>query len=154
MSGGKGGSQTTKVEIPEWMESAAKKNLARGEAVSRIGYVPKFGPDVAAFNEADRAARSNVNAMAEAFGMAGAGDFSMPETVEAGGVSGYSSAPLFEQAVEELKTRRPGQFAAISSQFIDPMGSGDIGTGNFADMTPEQRMEYIRRMYSGGQFPV
>ena len=153
MSGGKGGSQTTKVEIPAWMESAAKKNLARGEAISRIGYVPKFGPDIAAFNEADRAARSNVNAMAQAFGMAGAGDFSMPETVEAGGVSGYSSAPLFEQALEELKTRRPGQYQAIASQFIDPMGSGDIGTGNFADMTPEQRLEYIRRTYSGGQFP-
>ncbi len=83
MSGGKGGSQSTKVEIPKWMEDAAKKNLARGEAISRIGYVPKFGPDIAAFNEADRAARSNVNAMAQAFGMAGAGDFSMPETVAA-----------------------------------------------------------------------
>lgn len=153
MSGGKGGSQTTKVEIPKWMEDAAKKNLARGEAVSRIGYVPKFGPDVAAFNEADRAARSNVNAMAQAFGMAGAGDFSMPEEIDVGGVRGYSSAPLYEQALEELKTRQPGIYQAIMSQFIDPLGSGDIGTGNFADMTPEQRAEYIRRYYSSGQFP-
>ena len=149
MSGGKGGSQSTKVEIPAWMEDAAKRNLARGEAISRIGYVPKFGPDIAAFNEADRAARSNVNAMAEAFGMAGAGDFSMPETVEAGGVSGYSSAPLFEQALEELKTRRPGQFAAISSQFIDPMGEGDLGLGDWANMTPEQRAQFINR-FTGG----
>ena len=153
MSGGKGGSQTTKVEIPKWMEDAAKKNLARGEAVSRIGYVPKFGPDVAAFNEADRAARSNVNAMAQAFGMAGAGDFSMPEEIDVGGVRGYSSAPLYEQALEELKTRQPGIYQAIMSQFIDPLGSGDIGTGNFADMTPEQRAEYIRRYYSSGQCP-
>lgn len=152
MSGGKGGSQSTKVEIPKWMEDAAKKNLARGEAISRIGYVPKFGPDVAAFNEADRAARSNVNAMAQAFGMAGAGDFSMPEEIDVGGVRGYSSAPLYEQALEELKTRQPGTYQAIMSQFIDPMGSGDIGTGNFADMTPEQRAEYIRRYYSSGQF--
>jgi len=153
MSGGKGGSQTTKVEIPKWMEDAAKKNLARGEAVSRIGYVPKFGPDIAAFNEADRAARANVNAMAQAFGMAGAGDFSMPEEIDVGGVRGYSSAPLYEQALEELKTRQPGIYQAIVSQFIDPLGSGDIGTGNFADMTPEQRAEYIRRYYSSGQFP-
>jgi len=153
MSGGKGGSQTTKVEIPKWMEDEAKLNLREGRAVSKIGYVPKYGPDVAAFNEADRAARSNVNAMAEAFGMAGAGEFSMPETVDVGGVSGYSSAPLFEQAVEELKTRRPGQYQAIMGRFIDPMGSGDIGTGNFADMTPEQRAEYIRRYYGSGQFP-
>lgn len=152
MSGGKGGSQSTKVEIPAWMEDAARKNLARGEDISRIGYVPKFGPDIAAFNEADRAARSNVNAMAQAFGMAGAGEFSMPETVDVGGVSGYSSAPLYEQAIEELKTRRPGQYEAMMSQFIDPMGSGDVGTGNYADMTPEQRLEYIRRMYGGGRF--
>lgn len=153
MSGGKGGSQTTKVEIPEWMESAAKKNLARGEAVSRIPFRPLYGPTVAAFNEADRAARSNVNAMAEAFGMAGAGEFSMPEEIDVGGVRGYSSAPLYEQAVAELEARQPGTYKAIMSQFIDPMGSGDIGTGNFADMTPEQRAEYIRRMYSGGRFP-
>jgi len=85
--------------------------------------------------------------------MGGAGEFSMPETVDFGGVSGYSSAPLFEQAVEELKTRRPGQYEAIMGRFIDPMGSGDIGTGNFADMTPEQRAEYIRRYYGSGQFP-
>ena len=152
MSGGKGGSQSTKVEIPAFMEDAAKRNLARGEAVSRIPTAPLYGPTVAAFNEADRSARSNVNAMAEAFGMSGAGEFSMPEAIDVGGVRGYSSAPLYEQALEELKTRQPGTYQAIMSQFIDPMGSGDIGTGNFADMTPEQRAEYIRRYYSSGQF--
>lgn len=149
MSGGKGGSQSTKVEIPKWMEDEAKLNLREGRAVSKIGYVPKYGPDVAAFNEADRAARANVNAMAEAFGMTGAGEFSMPETVDVGGVSGYSSAPLYEQAVEELKTRRPGQYEAIAGRFIDPMGEGELNIDDWANMTPEQRAQFFSRLYSG-----
>ena len=149
MSGGKGGSQSTKVEIPAFMEDAAKRNLARGEAVSRIPTAPLYGPTVAAFNEADRSARSNVNAMAEAFGMSGAGEFSMPEAIDVGGVRGYSSAPLYEQAVAELEARQPGTYKAIMSQFIDPMGEGDIGLGDWANMTPEQRAQFISR-FTGG----
>jgi hypothetical protein len=152
MSGGKGGSQSSKVEIPQWMEDYARENLREGRAVSKIGYIPKYGPDVAAFNEADRAARANVNAMAEAFGMTGAGEFSMPETVDVGGVSGYSSAPLYEQAVEELKARRPGQYQAIADRFIDPMGDGDLNIGSWGNMTPEQQAQFISRLSSGIRF--
>ena len=48
MSGGKGGSSTTKVEIPNYLEDM-RENLREAKQVSRIGYVPKFGPQVAAF---------------------------------------------------------------------------------------------------------
>jgi len=146
-----GGSQSTEVKVPEYIERGGKELLAEAQKVMKIPYAPLYGPTVAAFNEADRASRSNVNAMAKAFGMAGAGDFSMPEEIDVGGVRGYSSAPLYEQALEELKTRQPGTYQAIMNQFIDPMGQG--GITDFQNMTPEQRAEYIRRMYSGGRFP-
>lgn len=123
MSGGKGGSQTTQVEVPQYVEDAARANLAQGQEVSRIGYTPYYGPDVAAFSPMQTAAMQNAADFASAFGMAPQMDVTagMPQAQEyAGGIRGYSSAPLYEQAVAELAARRPAQAALIESQFIDP----------------------------------
>jgi hypothetical protein len=144
MAGGKGGSSTTKVEIPEWMEREAKLNLAEGRKVSKIGYTPYYGPDIAAFNDAQVASRQNVNDMASAFGMQGAGEFQMPDVVEVDGVRGYSSAPLYDQALAELETRRPGQYKAIMDRFIDPTGDGSVP--DFSNMTAEQLAAFYSRM--------
>jgi len=123
MSGGKGGSQTTQVEVPQYVEDAARANLAQGQEVSRIGYTPYYGPSVAAFSPMQTAAMQNAADFASAFGMAPQMDVTagMPQAQEyAGGITGYSSAPLYEQAVAELAARRPAQAALIESQFIDP----------------------------------
>jgi hypothetical protein len=123
MSGGKGGSQTTQVEVPQYVEDAARANLAQGQEVSRIGYTPYYGPSVAAFSPMQTAAMQNAADFASAFGMAPQMDVTagMPQAQEyAGGIRGYSSAPLYEQAVAELAARRPAQAALIESQFIDP----------------------------------
>ena len=121
--GGKGGSQTTQVEVPQYVEDAARANLAQGQEVSRIGYTPYYGPSVAAFSPMQTAAMQNAADFASAFGMAPQMDVTagMPQAQEyAGGITGYSSAPLYEQAVAELAARRPAQAALIESQFIDP----------------------------------
>ena len=146
MAGGKGGSSTTKVEIPKYLEDASRENLREAKQVSRIGYVPKYGPQVAAFNDAQIAARQNVNDMAAAFGMQGAGDFQMPEAVEVDGVRGYETIGLYEQALEEMKAARPGQFEAITSRFIDPYSEKPQirGPGDFRNMTQEEIAEYYR----------
>ncbi|SVE21001.1 uncharacterized protein METZ01_LOCUS473855, partial [marine metagenome] len=61
--GGKGGSETTKTEIPAWIRDPAIRNLARAEAVQRIPYMPYYGGDVAAFTPTQNAAfQSNINA--------------------------------------------------------------------------------------------
>ena len=123
MSGGKGGSQTTQVEVPQYVEDAARANLAQGQEVSKIGYTPYYGPSVAAFSPMQTAAMQNAADFASAFGMAPQMDVTagMPQAQEyAGGIRGYSSAPLYEQAVAELAARRPAQAALIESQFIDP----------------------------------
>lgn len=129
MSGGKGGSQTTKVQVPAYIENAAKKNLARADEISRIGYTPYYGPDVAAFSPMQQASFQNTADTASAFGMSAPasqqaimGGMSAPTTY-AGGVSGYSSAPMYEQSLETLKAKRPAQYAAIMGQFIDPVSS-------------------------------
>jgi len=121
MSGGKGGSQTQAVEIPKWIEKPATRNLARAEAAQQIGYMPYFGPDLAAFNPTQTAAMQADIGAAQAFGLAPEGMTAlqgMPAPTEfAGGMMGYSSAPLYEQALAELQSRRPGQVAAYDRLF-------------------------------------
>ena len=125
MSGGKGGSQTTQVEIPQWLENAAQANLAQGRDVSRIGYVPYYGPDVAAFTPTQESAMSNTSQFAQAFGLQGGGPSQMPEATDfGGGIRGYSSGGLYDRAVAELAVRRPGQYQQIMRNFVNPFGSG------------------------------
>jgi len=125
--GGKGGSTSTEVSIPAWLEDAAKSGLARGEQAAGIGYVPYRGPDVAALTPLQEAAMANTSAASSAFGlgaspMPGAG---MPAAQTfAGGVRGYSSAPLYDQAVSELQMRDPAQYAKLMAPFS---GGGQFG---------------------------
>ena len=134
MSGGKGGSTSSTVEIPQYIEDAARRNLSRADTISQIGYVPYYGADVAAFTPMQEAAFQNTADVASAFGTAGGGmsqqgimgGMSAPTTY-AGGVRGYSSAPMYEESMAELGARRPGQKALIDSLFIDPY-SGVAGS--------------------------
>ena len=127
MSGGKGGSQTTEVKVPQYIEDAARANLARADEISKIGYTPYYGPEVAAFTPMQQSSFQNTSDMASAFGLATPssqqdiyGGMPAPTTY-ANGVRGYSSAPMFEQSMAELEARRPGQYAAINAPFIDPV---------------------------------
>ena len=127
MSGGKGGSSTTEVKVPQYIEDAARANLARADEISKIGYTPYYGPDVAAFTPMQQASFQGTSDLASAFGMATPssqqdiyGGMPAPTTY-ANGVRGYSSAPMFEQSLAELEARRPGQYAAINAPFIDPV---------------------------------
>ena len=126
MSGGKGGSSTSSVEIPQYIEAAAQRNLGRAEDVSRMGYVPQYGPQVAALTPMEEAAAQNIAGAASAFGMAtptGAdvyGGMGAP-TEYAGGVRGYSSVPLYEQSLAQLQADRPAQYDYMQSFFIDPV---------------------------------
>jgi hypothetical protein len=69
MSGGKGGSTSSSVEIPEYIEKAAQRNLNKAERISQLGYVPYYGPDVAAFTPMQQASFQNTADVASAFGM-------------------------------------------------------------------------------------
>jgi hypothetical protein len=127
--GGKGGKQTTSstVTIPEWVKQPALRNLARAETAQKIGYMPYYGPDIAAFNPTQQAAfNANIGA-AEAFGLVPQGSLTAmqgmtpaPTTYE-GGLQAYSSGDLFDQAVAELAARRPGQVEQYNKLFVNPV---------------------------------
>jgi hypothetical protein len=123
MSGGKGGSQTQQVQIPKWVADPASRNLARAEAAAKIGYMPYYGPDVAAFTPTQQAAmQSNIGA-AEAFGLISPGAITptsgMPQAQQfAGGVTGYSSGGLYDQALAEAARRDPAAFRQYGKLFV------------------------------------
>jgi len=137
MSGGKGGSTTSQITIPEYIDAAARRNLDKAERISQIGFVPYEGADVAAFTPMQQAGFQNVADVSGAFGLAAPTTQSdimggMPEpTAYAGGVRGYSAAPLYQEAVQTLGEKRPGQKAFIDSFFINPY-TGGASAGNFA----------------------
>ena len=123
MAGGKGGSQT--VKVPKFVEEAGKKNLARADEIAQLGYVPYYGPDVAAFTPMQQAAFANTGAAAGAYGLSGGGMTGMegmPTAVAMpGGGYGYSAAPIYEQSIQELQARAPAQYDFIRGMFIDPV---------------------------------
>lgn len=138
-----GGSSTTENTIPDWVRGPAERNLGRAEEISQIGYVPYMGPEVAAFNGQQNAAFQNTNDMASAFGMStGSGGMPAPETF-AGGMQGYSSAPLYEQSLQALQQKNPAQYDAIMSQFIDPVNGG-MPQAESALTTGQQRRHWLQ----------
>ena len=145
-----GGSQTNKTEIPQWLEDASRENIAMGNQVAGLGYVPYFGPDVAAFTPMQQASFQNTGQAANAFGMAGGGMTGMegmPQAQQfAGGVSGYSSAPMFQETMAALEANNPGQFAAIQNMFINPQ----TGAGGMQPQMPMQQSAPQQSSGGGG----
>ena len=126
MSGGKGGSTTSEIRVPDYIEGAARRNLDKADAISQVGFTPFYGADVASFVPLQEAAFQNTADVADAFGMATPrsptdimGNMGAPQTY-ANGVTGYSSAPMFQDAVDTLGYFRPNQKALLDSFFVNP----------------------------------
>jgi hypothetical protein len=84
-----GGSETTKTEIPKWLEGAAQDMLGQAQGVARIGPITYRGPDVAALTPQQIAARQGTNQAASAFGMAtGDPTAGLPMAQDFGGMQG------------------------------------------------------------------
>jgi hypothetical protein len=140
----KGGSNTSSTQVPAWLESAAIENINKGRDVSQIGYTPYYGPDVAAFNPMQQQSMQSTGNAASAFGLAPQGFDAMAGMPEAqtfaGGVQGYSSAPLYEQSLDKLFANAPAQYNAINSMFIDPFTGAAPRSGYGATPTQTSQM--------------
>lgn len=120
----KGGKQTTSVQLPKNIERAGAANIQQAQQIGRLGYVPYYGPEVAAMTPMQLAAGQGIGSAASAFGLPGGGMSPMqgmpPPQTFAGGVRGYSSGGIFDQALRELQQNRPGQYSALMNMFVNP----------------------------------
>ena len=143
----KGGTTSGSTEIPAWLENAAIENINKARDVSQIGYTPYYGPDVAAFSPMQQQSMQSTGNAASAFGLAPQGFDAMAGMPQAqtfaGGMQGYSSAPLYEQSLDKLFANAPAQYNAMNNMFIDPF-TGARPQGNYA-ASPTQ----VSQMSSG-----
>lgn len=149
MSGGKGGSQTTETEIPQFIEGPARRNLQRAEQLAQVGYMPYYGPSVAAFTPMQTQAMQSTADAAAAFGLAPQMDVmaGMPQAQDFGGVQGYGTGQMFEQALSDLAANQPGQAAAFNRLFTGPQAGGG---GLLNQVGP---MGGYSPMFMGGMMP-
>lgn len=150
-----GGSKTTEVKIPEWLEDAAKAGLARADTVSRIPYAPYYGPSVAAMTPAQIASMQGTNSAASAFGLGTVDPMAgMPEATNYNGMMAYSSGSGYDAALEELRRRQPGTYNAITGQFIDPitgaMPAGATAAGDAGASANAGANAQIKKPNTGG----
>lgn len=99
---GKGGKQETELKLPKDIEKAAKENLELAKQVGALPYAPYFGPSVAAFTPAQNAGFGNMNTAANAFGLQGNAGQGMPAPQNYGGFQGYSTKPVYDQAMSQV----------------------------------------------------
>ena len=151
--GGGGGTTSGSTEIPAWLESAAIENINKARDVSQIGYVPYYGPDVAAFSPMQQQSMRSTGNAASAFGLAPQGFDAMAGMPQAetfaGGLQGYSSAPLYEQSLDKLFANAPAQYRAMNSMFIDPFTGA--APRNAYNATPMQSSQMMSGGGGGGQ---
>lgn len=142
--GGKGGSQTSETQIPDWIKQPSKRAIARGEDISKMGYMDYMGPDVAALSQPQMDAMYNTSGAANAFGMAGGDPMAgmpAPQTF-GGGMQGYSSFPMFDESRNTWAGANPGQSDYYSNFFIDPQSGGLLAA-------PEQQQQATNTLSAG-----
>ena len=149
--GGKGGKKTEETTIPTWIRDPAARNLQRAEAVQQIPYMPYYGPDVAAFTPTQNAAFEQNIGAAEAFGLLAPNTLTatsgMPTPTDWDGFTGYSSQPIYESALAELKANQPGAVAQYNALFGNAVpapvypssGGGSRFRGSASPSSPPSR---------------
>jgi len=112
MSGGKGGSQSSQVQIPAYMEDALKQQLDRAQAVQNIGYVPIMGPTMAGFTSGQKAGMESQAALAQRMGIIPqsydvTSGYMPGATDVGGGLTAYDSYTGAKQRVEDVYAAYP-----------------------------------------------
>lgn len=158
------GSSKSTNTVPDWVKQPIMDNVQRATNIANMGYTPYYGPDVAAFTPMQNAAFDGTNQAAAAFGMPTASGNGMPKPQTfAGGVQGYSSAPMYQQALAALKKNDPTRYAALTgmnsasgqqtSQNVPMMPKGyPVQVWN--TLTQAQKDNVLKKFGGSGLVPV
>src|SRR6056297_1657892 len=150
-----GGSQESSTEVPQFQKDAGEFGVNRARQIAERGYMPYFGPDVAALTPQQYQAMQGTQDARRAFGMStlggggqgGGNAFAqgfnngvqvnpmagLPAPGNFGGISGYSGAPIYQGAMDQLEQRMPGLMDYHRSMFIDPQTGAAPTIGNSFD---------------------
>ena len=150
--GGKGGKNTeqTDRDIPSWLKDPAVRNLQRAEDVQRIEYMPYRGAEIASFNDTQNLAMNNNLSTAKAFGLLDASstmkaeDMMPAPTTFDGGFKGYSSMPLYDQALAETRKQQPSAMAQYDALF---------GAQAMAQLNASRNADAVRNSRSSASMP-
>ena len=127
-----GGKSTSSTEMPAWAQQASQDAIRMSRELGKVGYMPYYGPDIAAFSPMQELGMQSSYDAAAAYGLAPQGGNAMagmPQAQEfAGGVRGYSSGDLYEQARAEFEAKNPVQAAQYNKMFV-PSGIPEEGSG-------------------------
>ena len=135
--GGKGGGQTQQTEIPDWLRDPTIRNLERAETVQQMEYMPYTGIDVAAQTPMQQLANQQGIQAAQAFGMAPMGfdpNAGMPQATTQGGMTGYSSFPMFQAAKAAAEAADPRTAAIRKAIYTAPVSTRKYGSLTAADV--------------------
>lgn len=167
---GIGKTSSGETQIPAWAEDASIEALNRSRDIGKTGYMPYYGPEVAAFTPAQMQGFGATEQAAQAFGLGGDPGFMTAGIPEAetfdGGITGYGSIGLYDETLDKFREARPGQAAHVEKFFIDPY-SGEytgpsyaptveqvLNTGYAAAGDTDAVMSGLRNASDGGYFGV
>lgn len=124
MSGGKGGSQSAQVQIPQWAEDAARQNIARAQAVQNMPYAPIMGPTMAGFTSGQKAGMESQAALAQRMGIIpqsyDVASGYMPGEIDAGnGLTAYASYPGAKERVLAAFEENPALQSSYESLYAN-----------------------------------
>jgi hypothetical protein len=148
--GGKGGGQTQTTEIPAWLRDPTIRNLERAETVQQMEYQPWTGIDVAAQTPMQQLANQQGIQAAQAFGMAPMGfdpNAGMPQATTQGGMTGYSSFPMFQAAKAAAEAADPR-----SAQIRDVLYGSPASKRTYGSVDPASLggVNYVAEMQKKG----
>lgn len=159
------GSSKSEATVPDWVRGPIERNVNRAERVAGLGYTPYYGPDASAFTPMQNAAFDGTNMAASAFGMPSATGNGMPAPQTfAGGIQGYSSAPLYREALKKLKDKNPRQFEALMQIMRGgqrqamggqqgqqgPVPLGKMSGSDLMAMSPQQLSQLLNNSHGTG----
>tara|TARA_R100001369_G_scaffold25667_2_gene46698 strand:+ start:4047 stop:4496 length:450 start_codon:yes stop_codon:yes gene_type:complete len=145
-----GGTTEQTAMLPEFAETGVQQTLGMGRdaAAQAATYIPTYGPTQAAQSPYSQLATQQTDMMNSAFNMGGnmpSGGNYLPETqTYAGGIQGYSSAPLENQIVNEIREENPGYAQYTESFGINPQ------TGEVGSRAPQSQPVALEMQGSGG----
>ena len=141
-----GGSRQDKTTLPKFYETALQQQVGLARDASETGYVPYYGPEVAAFSPMQEASFQGTDQMAQAFGMPTTGGQQyMPQAQTfAGGVQGYGSADAYNQAVAQHAAANPAQATQLGSFTMNPQ-TGALGSNAVSRQPVRLEMQGGRR---------